>query len=109
MKRAALLVLLFAALAPAAPAPDDYTINVHVTSSYKLFIGSAPQQGLAVVIDGKKYQLGGQYKGGLLALGDYKAKLSRDQHPNAYESNQEYELLFPDNKTRTYTVFGQIE
>jgi hypothetical protein len=109
MKRAALLVLLFAALAPAAPAPDDYTINVHVTSSYKLFIGSAPQQGLDVVINGKKYQLGGQYRGGILALGDYKAKLTKDQHPNAYESNQEYEFLFPDNKTRTYLVLGQSE
>jgi hypothetical protein len=109
MKRAALLVLLFATLAPAAPAPDDYTINVHVTSSYKFFVGSTPAQGLDVVINGKKYQLGGQYKGGLLAFGDYKAKLSKDQHPNAYESNQEYELLFPDNKTRTYVVFGQSE
>jgi hypothetical protein len=89
MKRAALFVLLFAALAPAAPAPDDYSINVHVTSSYRTYAGSTLEQGLDVVINGKKYQLGGQYRGGILALGDYKAKLSKDQHPNAYESTQE--------------------
>ena len=105
MKRAALLVLLLATLAPAAPAPDDYSINVHVTSSYMLPSG----QGLDVVIKSKKYQLSGLYRGGILAFGDYKAKLTKDQHPTTYESSQEYEFLFPDNKTRKYEVIGQSD
>ena len=49
MKRAALfVVLLLATLAPAAPAPEEYSINVHVTSSYRL--ASGPGQELDVVI-----------------------------------------------------------
>jgi hypothetical protein len=106
VKRAALFVLLLASLAPAAPAPDDYSINVHVTSSYLLAGGQA----MDVVIHAKKYQLGGDPRGGsLLALGDYKAKLVKDEHPTAYESTQQYEFLFPDNKTRKFTVIGLSE
>jgi hypothetical protein len=107
MKRAALFVLLLLAkLAPAVPAPDEYSINVHVTSSYLLAGG----QGLDVVINAKKYQLGGDPRGGsLLALGDYKAKLVKNEHQTAYESHQEYEFLFPDNKTRKFVVVGQSE
>jgi len=107
MKTAALFVLLLlAALAPAAPAPDEYSINVHVTSSYVL--GGA--QGLDVVINAKKYQLGGfPPLRGLLALGDYKAKLIKDKHLTPYESDQEYEFLFPDNKTMKFRVVGHSE
>ena len=109
MKTAALFVLLLAAtLAPAAPAPDEYSINVHVTSSYIL---GGTGQGLDVVIHAKKYQLGGDtFKGGaILALGDYKAKLVKDEHPTAYETLQEYEFLFPDSKTKKFIVVGQSE
>jgi hypothetical protein len=109
MKMAALFVLLLVAtLAPAAPAPDDYSINVHVTSSYILGGGG---QGLDVVIHAKKYQLGGDPTRGpaILALGDYRAKLVKDEHPTAYESHQEYEFLFSDNKTKKFGVIGQSE
>jgi hypothetical protein len=110
MKRAALFVLpLLAMLAPAAPAPDEYSINVHVTSSYSLAGG----QGLDVVINSKKYQLSGfsgaTRPGLLLALGDYKAKLVKDEHQTAYDSYQEYEFLFPDKKTRKFGLAGQSE
>ncbi|HXO33964.1 MAG TPA: hypothetical protein VN901_16565 [Candidatus Acidoferrales bacterium] len=107
MKTPALFVLLvLATLAPAAPAPDEYSINVHATSSYLLGAG----QGLDVVINAKKYQLSGDPRAGaLLALGDYKAKLVKDDHPTAYESHQQYEFLFPDNKTRKFWVVGQSE
>jgi hypothetical protein len=109
MKRAALFVLLLlATLAPAAPAPDEYSINVYVTSSYTIS-GASGGQGLDVVIHAKKYQLGGVARGGLLALGEYKAKLVKDEHQTAYESHQEYEFLFPDNKTRNFEVIGQSE
>lgn len=95
-----------ATLAPAAPAPDEYSINVHVTSSY-LFGGG---NGLDVVISAKKYQLGGFPPAlGLLAPGDYKAKLIKDKHLTAYRSDQEYEFLFPDTKTQKFNVVGQSE
>jgi hypothetical protein len=99
------VLLLLGTLAPAAQTPDQYPINVHVTSSYQLPCG----QGLDVVIHAKKYQLCGVPRGGLLALGDYKAKLTKDEHQTAYESSQEYEFLFPDNKTRKFGVVGQSE
>ena len=110
MKRAALFVLLLVAtLAPAAPAPDEYSINVHVTSSYLVGAG----QGLDVVINSKKYQLSGfsgaTRSASVLALGDYKAKLIKDEHRTAYESRQEYEFLFPDSKTKKFIVVGQSE
>jgi hypothetical protein len=97
-----------ATVAPAAPAPDEYSINVHVTSVYIIAEGG---QGLDAIIHAKKYQLGGYpTKGGLiLALGDYKAKLVKDEHPTAYESAQEYQFLFPDNETEKFAVIGQSE
>jgi hypothetical protein len=108
MKRAALFVLLFATLAPAAPAPDEYSINVHVTSSYRGAGGDLGQQ-MDVVIGGKKYQLSAGGNGFLLATGDYKAKLTKDEHKTTYESYQEYEFLFPDMKTRKFMVTAQSE
>ena len=109
MIRAALFVLLLlAALAPVAPAPDVYSIDVHVISSY--FPPSPPNQYLKVIIEGKKYELGGpRVAGSLLALGDYKAKLVKDEHKTSYTSAQIYEFLFPDKKTGRFDVVGQSE
>ena len=110
MKRAALVVLLLlGTLAPAAQKPDEYPITVHVTASYYRGGVYGHQLELDVVIDGRKYSLGGTTNNGLLALGDYKAKLVRDDHKTTYESYQEYELLFPDKKTRKFDVIGQSE
>lgn len=116
MKKVALFALL---LVPtffwAAPIPDEYPINVHVTSSYLVteinqFRDPVPIQKLNVVIDGKKYELKGDTKKlGLLAPGDYKAKLVEDEHKTTYASNQAYEFSFPDQKTRKFFVTGQIE
>jgi len=107
MNRAALFVLLLlAALAPAAPAPEVYSLDVHVISSY--FPPFPENQHLNVIIDGKKYELRGP-QDGLLALGDYKAKLVKDEHKTSYESAQVYEFLFPDKKTREFKVVGQSE
>jgi hypothetical protein len=105
----------------AAPNPDEYSINVHVTSSHWVMepaIGTGPEafQMLNVVIDGKKYELEAptlnanlQAGVALLALGNYKAKLVQDKHKTAYESSQVYEFLFSDNTTRKFTVVGRIE
>jgi hypothetical protein len=112
MKRAALSVLLLlATCAMAAPKPDEYSINIHVQSSYFLFSDGGMSQMLKVTIDGKKYELiaPANARLPLLALGDYKAKLIKDEHRTAYESNQVYEFLFPDKKTRKFSVVGQTE
>jgi len=102
-------LLLFSALAWAGtiPNPADYTINVHVTASNSYI--AHPVLILNVVIGGKNYVLRGYLGGSLLALGDYKAKLVRDEHKVAYESIQEYEFLFPDMKTAKFGVVGQTE
>jgi hypothetical protein len=110
MKIATLFILLLlATLASGAPNPDEYSINVHVSSSY--FLAGGFVQGLKVLIDGKKYELrsGGASTSALLALGDYKAKLVKDDHKTTYESSQEYEFLFPDKKTKRFYVAGQTE
>lgn len=100
--------------AAAAPKPDEYSITVHVSSS-QLVVKPAPFRGnytvqiLRVVIR-KKYELeGGEGRGRLLALGDYKAKLAEDEHKTTYYSFQIYELLLPDQTTRKFTVVGQSE
>ncbi len=111
MKRAALvvIVLILATFAPAARTADEHPITVRVTSSYYLGQVRNRALGLDVVIDGRKYALRGTSDLGLLAIGDYKAKLVKDEHKTTYESYQEYELLFPDNKTRKFVVVGQSE
>jgi hypothetical protein len=108
VKKIALAVLLLSALAWAGgPShPAEHTINVHVSSSS---IDVNLNQVLDVVIDGKKYELRStQSIGMVLALGDYKAKLIKDQHSNGYDSYQLYEFQLPD-KTRQYRVVGQSE
>jgi hypothetical protein len=123
MKSTVLLVfLVLATVSSTAAIPEDYSVNVHVTSSYwrmepSLFPEAAPVQMLAVIIDGKKYELesSAPFKANLeagvtlLALGDYKAKLVQDIHKTTYESSQAYEFLFTDKKTRKFFVVGQTE
>ena len=111
MKKLAFLVLLFSAFACAAdPNPAEYTINVHVSSS-RMVMNASPafSQELDVIIDGKRYELMAFNPNALLALGDYKAKLVKDEHPSAYDSLQIYEFLFPDKKIRKFTVVGVTE
>jgi hypothetical protein len=72
--------------------------------------GGARFQKLSVVIDGKKCELESDgVPNMLLALGDYKAKLVKDEHKVTYDSYQIYEFLFPDEKTRKFIVVGQME
>jgi hypothetical protein len=121
MKKIVLLVLLLlSTLCWAQLNQDQYSINVHVSSS-RWF--NAPEgessralQRLSVTIGGKKYEL--EYfsrrttidgAAAVLALGDYKAKLVKDEHLTAYESTQIYEFLFPDKKTRKFIVVGETE
>lgn len=116
MKKIALgIFLLVPTFFWAAPNSDGYSINIHVISSSFVTVpgmgGSAGAvQKLSVLIEGKKYELSAlASRGGLLALGDYKARLVRDEHKTTYESRQEYEFVFPDKTTKKFHVSGQSE
>lgn len=115
MRRTAFVwLLLFATLTSATPPPGaspqgDYNIVVHVTSSYYVPYNGNVEQWLDVVIDGKKFKLSDSANGYVLAPGDYKARLIRDDHKTPYESYRMYEFLFPDKKTRKFHLVGQSE
>jgi hypothetical protein len=110
MKKIVLAIFLFLsahAWAAADPNPADYTVNIHVSSSS---IDNGGREGLNVVINRKNYELLCECApNSLLALGDYKAKMVKDEHKTTYDSLQVYEFLFPDNKTRRFEVVGQTE
>jgi hypothetical protein len=107
-KLAVAVVLLCSALAWAGknPVAAEYKVNVHVISS-RLRDGGTPR--LSVIIAGKKYELQGFSTASVLATGDYKARLVKDEHKTPYDSYQVYEFLFPDMKTRQYRVVGVTE
>jgi hypothetical protein len=67
-------------------------------------------QRVEAIIDGKKYELeSDRTPDMLLSLGDYRAKIVRDDHRVTYESYKMYEFLFSDQKTRRFIVVGQTE
>jgi hypothetical protein len=110
VKKITVVILLLASVfawAGAEPNPAEYTVNIHISSSS---IADGGRQQLSVVIEGKNYTLESEISPYLLlALGDYKAKLVKDEHKTTYDSAQIYEFLFPDKKTRRFTVIGQSE
>ena len=85
------------------PNPADYTITVHVVGS----ANRSAVQHLEVVIDGQPMELvsvNGVY-GGLLALGDYKAKFvsTAPKTHATYDYWNRYEIYFPsDGAIRDY-------
>jgi hypothetical protein len=113
VKNMTLAILLLSSVCawPApAPNPDQYAINVHVSASHLVLNTSGGYfLKLNVVIDGKKYELDGSGNNMLLALGNYKAKLVKDEHKGTYGSLKLYEFLFPDQKTMKFEVVGQTE
>ena len=114
MKKITIVILLLSVFATAGPNPNpaQYTVKVHVSTSHMVVEGTsiARRQKLNVVIDGKKFELESEISpNALLALGDYKAKLVKDEHRGGYDSDQVYELIFPDGKARQFRVIGQSE
>ena len=116
----ALLVLTpsLAVAQKAEAGSTDYTIAVHVQSSRLVNECGSDTKGsscdwsqrLTVMIDGKKYELEEQRsRVDLLRVGDYKAKIVKDETTRAYEYWRIYELQFADGKTRKYTVVGETE
>jgi hypothetical protein len=108
------VLLLLSALAWGRdnPNPAEYTVNIHVSASRTVIENgyTGYLQRLNVVIDGKKYELRGNAGGVLLlALGDYKARIITDEQKGTYDSFKIYEFIFPDQKTRKFTVVGMTE
>jgi hypothetical protein len=67
-------------------------------------------QHLVVLIDGKTCELDGMPEHpGVLRLGDYKAKLLKQDETRSYEYRWTYEFLFPDGKTRDFLVVSEAE
>jgi len=116
------LMLLTPALAGAekpAPNPADYTVAIHVQSSRLVVDCSDVTQGnsvcgwaqhLTVLINGKKYELdSGMTAENLLRVGDYRAKILKDETKHTYEYVRTYEFLFADGSTRSYYVAEESE
>jgi hypothetical protein len=114
MKKMALVVLLLQTtmLLAAAdkPNPADFTAKVHVVSSGTSWVGNVPDyvQVLETVIDNQAVELRATNSTGLLALGDYPARLlagwQQPKHPNSYDIYRAYDLLMPDGAKRTFVV-----
>jgi hypothetical protein len=114
------LAMFLVAVPLSGQAAADYTTGVHVTASR---IGSdcgevskgtsscRATQMLEAAVDGKKYELRSEtiLQKGVVALGDYKAKLVSDKQKPTHEFTREYDLMFPDGSTRKFSVIGQME
>jgi len=105
----------------AAPNRTEYPITVHVSASRLGYIinssGSpslGPQQ-LTATIEGRHYELAaGDFRAlgrrqGLVAIGDYKARIVKQEGKANYEIIRVYEFLFPDNTTERFAVVGMSE
>jgi hypothetical protein len=115
MRRVAFIALLLVvpiALAAEKPNPAEFGITVRVitTASRQQTANGASDFSLQVLeatIDNQPVELTG-YSRGLLALGNYKARIATSVHgprnPNTYDIYKGYDLLMPDGTSRTYSV-----
>ncbi len=97
----------------------DYPIKVHVAASHigtdcgvtKGDSSCKSVQQVTVTIDGAHYELQSEtfFPKGIVALGDYQAKLTDDQQKPTQEFTRTYDLMFPDGSTRKFRVIGQTE
>ncbi len=111
---AVLLLTPAAGLAAAKANPADFPLKLHITASAakRDFSGGIPgynfYQVVETSIDGQPVQLSSDNAQGVLALGDYPARIApkapTPKHPNTYDIYRYYELLLPDGTTRTFTV-----
>ena len=98
---------------------QGYDVTVHVSESrigtdcgvYHGGSSCKSVQQITALIGGEKYELESEtfFPKGIVALGDYKAKLVEDQQKPTHEFTRAYELMFPDQSTRKFRVTGQAE
>jgi hypothetical protein len=110
-----MLLVPFSGFAAEQPKPADFPIRIHVVSSRarttpQIINNGMPVQFLETIIDNQQVELG-CYSQGVLALGDYQARLSTKvhspaKHPNTYDIFRGYDLLMPDQVVRTCFVSG---
>jgi hypothetical protein len=112
MKELALALLLLPPTALFAastkPNPADFPITIHVVYSRSVSSSGGTQQQIDAVVDGKQVELTANSLG-VLALGDYPARISPSFrapsfHPNSYDIYQGYDFLMPDAKIRTFAL-----
>ena len=87
--------------------PADFPATLHVVSSASVFEAGSPAQVLEVTIGGQPMQLTALVTNGVLALGDYPARLLppyKYDHAKSYDVDRTYELLLPDGSTRKYEL-----
>lgn len=111
------LLLLAPSLAHAEkktpPSPADYTGSIHVQASRLADLcapGCVWVRHLTVLVDGKKYELSATMaRTDLLRVGDYKARIFKDEKDRPYEYQRTYEFLISDGGIRRYVVVGETE
>lgn len=109
----ALILLQTSCLLAATPNPADFPMTIHITSSVSRWQSSGGStydyQVLQTVIDGQQIELT-SIAGGVLALGDYPARVSpKTTSPkgwSAYDIVKGYDFLMSDGKIRTFSVTG---
>lgn len=97
----------------------DYGVKIHVSAShigYDCGVANGDSscrsvQQVSATIDGAKYELESEtfFPKGVVALGDYQAKLVSDEQKPTHEFSRVYDLMFPDGSTRKFRVMGQTE
>ena len=113
MRKLALLLILLqtSCLLAATPNPADFPMTIHITSSasrwqYANGLNNTYQV-LQTVIDGQQIELSGN-AGGVLALGDYPArvspKITSPKGWSAYDILKGYDFLMPDGKIRSFVI-----
>jgi len=93
------------------PNPADFPIKIHIISSKShtegLYGSSYTTQIVKTIIDGQQIELTAPGDG-VLALGDYPARVASSVHGpknwSAYDIVKGYDFLMPDGKVRTYKI-----
>lgn len=119
MKHTLLSVLFACSSTLLAQTGTAYTLTVHVMETRLdqdcgVMRGQSAceyAQTLRVTIDGRKFELRSETlrPKGLVALGDYQARLADDQTKPTGEFTREYTLRLRDGSTRTYQVISEHE
>ena len=120
LKKLLLLTMLLLPAVPMAgekkqppPNPADYPLTLHVYSSHMADLcapGCICVQHLNIVMGKLKYELSDTIsRSDLLRVGDYKARILKDETDRSYEYQRKYEFLLPDGATREYLVVAESE